>query len=83
MTIPMRPELQDLLAKIMAGPQLDYGTLMEAIHSSRFTGPLTVDFLNGVPRQINLGQPVKLSICQGLPADSGKGLDANPVSRAG
>lgn len=44
---------------------LEFQALLEALYSVRFTGPLTLDFLNGLPRQINLGQPVRLTIVQG------------------
>lgn len=57
------PALTRLLAELPPDQALEFQTLLEAIYTTRFTGPLTVDFLNGMPRQINLGPPVKLTIC--------------------
>lgn len=59
------PSLQKLLDQLPAGQDLEFGRLLEAVERSRFSGPLTIDFFNGRPRQINLGQPVKLTICSG------------------
>lgn len=62
---PLSPILDRLLAQLPPGDQLDFQRLLEAVYSVRFTGPVTIDFLNGTPKQINLGQPVKLAICSG------------------
>jgi hypothetical protein len=66
------PSLQKLLDQLPTG-DLEFARLLEAVERSRFSGPLTIDFFNGRPRQINLGQPVKLTICTG---DSGERLDS-------
>ena len=66
MTRPAGNGLQRLLTQLPAPDHgLEFPALLEALYSVRFTGPLTVDFLNGIPRQINLGQPIKLTIVQG------------------
>lgn len=70
----MSPALQSLLARLPPGDTLDFSKLIDAIYAVRFTGPLTVDFLNGAPKQISLGQPVKLAICAG-----GNGQTAPPA----
>lgn len=61
----LSPKLQRLLAELPADAALDFPRLLDAIYRVHFTGPLTVDFYNGEPRQISLGQPVKLAICRG------------------
>lgn len=66
------PTLQALLDRLPPGDRLEFGPLLAAIESVRFTGPLTVDFLNGMPRQISLGPPLKLTICQRA-LDNGRG----------
>ena len=67
---PLSPTLQRLLDQLPEGESaLDFQRLLEAVYTVRFTGPLTVDFLNGQPRQISLGQPVKLAICAGGATD--------------
>lgn len=72
------PTLQALLDRLPPADRLEFGPLLLAIEEVRFTGPLTIDFLNGIPRQISLGQPVKLAICQG---QSTNGLDKARRSR--
>lgn len=61
----MDERVADLLRRLSPQEQLELGTLFDAIERVRFTGPVTIDFLNGMPRQISLGQPVKLAICHG------------------
>lgn len=73
---PLSQKLQELLSSLPASEQLEFSALFEAIYKVRYTGPIVVDFLNGVPRQINLGPPVKLAIVSGEldrtpPADPG------------
>lgn len=74
------PAIARLLEQLPQGRDLEFAALLEAVERARFTGPLTVDFFNGRPRQINLGQPVKLTICSG---DSTGGLDNERPSRGG
>ena len=65
MSPPLDSRIAALLAQLEPADRLEFGQLLEAVHTIRFTGPLTIDFLNGAPKQINLGQPVKLVICSG------------------
>lgn len=76
----MSPALQRLLDSLPPGVELDFQRLLDAVYQVRFTGPLTIDFLNGSPKQISLGQPVKLAICSGTPHET---LDNARGSRAG
>lgn len=77
MTLDQR--IAELLAHLPPVEQLEFAALQDAIYQVRFTGPVTIDFLNGVPRQISLGQPVKLAICHATPAG---GLDKPGKSKA-
>lgn len=80
----LAPTLERLLAALPAADQLEFPALLIAVEKVRFTGPLTIDFLNGLPRQINLGQPVKLAICHGDSGrEGGKGLDTIATSGSG
>jgi len=78
--VTLDQRIAELLAHLPPAEQLEFAALQEAIYRVRFTGPVTIDFLNGVPRQISLGQPVKLAICQG---QSAGGLDKPPRSGTG
>ena len=62
---PSKP-LQALLALLPADTAgLEFGQLLLAIDEVRFTGTVTLDFMNGRPRQISLGPPIRLGIYQG------------------
>ena len=76
----LAPKLQALLESLPPAAQLDFFRFWEAIYSTRFTGPVVVNCFNGVPKQINLGQPIQLSICSG---ESPEGLDAEKDRKAG
>lgn len=77
MSQPKGNGVQRLLSLLPAPEEgLEFPRLLEALYSVRFTGPLTVDFLNGVPRQISLGPPIRLTILQG-------GVDKPEGSRTG
>jgi hypothetical protein len=54
------------LAKLMQtlGTQVSRDTFDAALLEIKYTGKVTYDYLNGKPRQINLGQPVVLAICE-------------------
>lgn len=65
---PLNQMIETFLARLPESAQLDFFGLLETLDATRFTGPVTFDFLNGKPRQINLGAPVKLTICEGLPS---------------
>lgn len=59
------PHLQKLLEQLPQD-QLDFGAIITAIDRTRFSGPVTFDFLNGRAMQISIGQPIRLSICAGV-----------------
>lgn len=73
------PPLTDSIARILAALPSDqerhFLALTEAIYRAKYTGQIVVHFKNGEPRQVDLGAPVKLSICQPL--------DSREDSRAG
>lgn len=73
------PKLQQLLDALPEGQELEFQRLLEAVYTIRFSGPLTIDFLNGNPQQISLGQPVRLAICAGAPKG---GLDKRGGTQA-
>lgn len=75
----MSPALQKLLDYLPQGQELEFQRLLEAVYTIRFTGPMTIDFLNGTPKQIALGQPVKLAICSATPHGP---LDKGPPIQA-
>ena len=64
-----------LVASLPPAERLTFMALAEAIYSVRFTGATTIHWRNGVPKQIDLGAPVKLAIVEGL--------DTPPRSSAG
>lgn len=70
---PLNQMIETFLARLPESAQLDFFGLLETLEATRFTGPVTFDFLNGKPRQINLGAPVKLTICEGFPAGGSTG----------
>ena len=70
MTLPVSPELQKLLDRIQRG-EMNFPGLMDALYASRFSGAITLHCLNGIPRQVDLGSPIRLSIVEG---EKSKGL---------
>lgn len=71
----LSPALQRLLDQLSSADQLSFFSLVDAIYSVRFTGPTTIDWHNGVPKQISFGQPVKLAICAGGSNGQGSELE--------
>lgn len=69
------PIVQRLIAALPPEDQLTFAALAEAVYSVRFTGFTGIHWKNGVPKQLDLGAPVKLSIVDGL--------DSGAASRAG
>jgi hypothetical protein len=61
----MTPQLKALLDRLPDDQRVDFDRLCAAILAIRYTGPSTIHWLNGVPKQIDLGPPIKLSIVQG------------------
>lgn len=76
MTTPLHEKLTTLLQGLSERDQLEFQALIDAVYRVRFTGPLTIDFRNGVPQQVNVGPPVRLTICRGTV----NGLDRPPTS---
>jgi hypothetical protein len=64
------PAVQKLLDKL-ATPEVSPVELAEAIYDARYTGPITTHYRNGVPQQVDLGPPVRVTICAGMRKDSG------------
>ena len=79
MTLDAR--LQALVDGLPAPDRLDFFALCESMYKIRFTGPTTIHWLNGLPRQIDLGQPVKLTICQGDVTAESEGKDPLPSGK--
>ena len=66
----LAPKLEELLAQLPPSDQLQFQSLLEAIYKVRFTGQLTIHVRNGLPQQVDLGAPIRLSIVEGvLPLD--------------
>jgi hypothetical protein len=66
MTPTLSLSLQTLLASLPPADQLNFPRLLEAISAVRYTGPVVIHLLNGVPKQVDLGAPIRLSIYEGL-----------------
>jgi hypothetical protein len=72
-----RPETRDISAILRelgapSAPTLLH--LADAIYRAGYTGPMTIHWKAGEPKQVDLGAPVRLSIAQAL--DTGE--DAPP-----
>lgn len=61
--------ITDVLQEIPTPEEMSFLALAEAIHRAGFTGPTTIHWKAGVPMQVDLGSPVKLSIVQPSPRD--------------
>lgn len=62
--------LQKLLDRLDGATPIDPATFQQAIYDARFTGAVTTHYRNGVPQQVDLGAPVKLTICAGARTDT-------------
>lgn len=70
----MTPELQRFLAEIGAGREINMDRLRQAMFDARYTGPTTIHWRNGVPRQLDIfASPIRLSIVEGLDNQKGPG----------
>lgn len=69
----MDQRLQAFLASLPADGQLEFLGLCEAIYKIRFTGPTMIHWRNGLPKQIDMGQPIRLTICAGTSTDESGG----------
>ena len=65
----LTPALQKLIDALPPPERLTYLSIADAIYQARYTGFTGIHWLNGVPRQIDLGAPVRLTIVEAL--DSG------------
>lgn len=65
------PKLQKLLASLPPPEQMSFLRLADALSQAKFTGSTTVHWLNGVPKQLDLGSPVRLSIVEGVDTSGG------------
>jgi hypothetical protein len=79
MTTPMSPSLRRLLDQLGPADQLDFPRFLAAIYRVSYTGSITLHCLNGIPQQIDLGSPIRLSIVDAAPG----GLDKAPNARTG
>jgi hypothetical protein len=70
------PGLQRLLDAAGPGGIKSLTHLERLIRKTGFTGPTTIHWLGGRPRQLDLGQPVRLTIVEG-------GLDTEAPTRGG
>ena len=75
----MTPELQRFLATLGEDGSLHFLRFVEAIYEARYTGSYTVHNFNGVPQQIDIGAPIRLSIIEG----QREGLDRPKPARTG
>lgn len=75
----LSPQLQSLLAQLPNGDRVDFSALLTALYHVRHTGPITLHLFNGVPKQVDLGAPIRLSIVEG----QRNGLDTETRSKAG
>lgn len=66
---PKCDPITKLLEVLPPSGQLHYLAFSEAMYQSRFTGSTTIHWRNGLPRQVDLGSPVRLSIVQPLDND--------------
>jgi hypothetical protein len=68
---PTKPDpIVRLLELLPPTDQLHYLAFSEAMYQARFTGPTTIHWKDGLPKQVDLGSPVRLSIVQ--PLDKGE-----------
>ena len=74
----MSPELQRLLVALGPEGARSLEHLAQAIYNIRFTGPTTIHWLGGRPKQIDLGHPVKLTIVE---RDVTSRLDKRPPGK--
>lgn len=69
------PALQRLVELLDPAEQLSFQRLLIAVYAVRFTGPVTLHCRNGVPHQVDIGAPLRLSIVEG-------GVDNTPGGQA-
>lgn len=67
----MTPQLQALLDSLPDSDRVEWVNLVSAVYTARYTGISIIHWKNGVPKQIDLGQPIRLSIVSGLDTPHG------------
>lgn len=67
----MTPQLRALLDRLPDDQRINFDQLWAALKAVRYTGCTPVHWQNGVPKQIDLGPPVKLSIVAGVDTSEG------------
>lgn len=55
-----------------------FAELVGTLHALRFTGPITLHFLNGQPQTAELGRPVVVAFAE-HPANKSRAGSQNPV----
>lgn len=55
------------LAELLEREQVQFAELLGTIHSLRFTGAITLKFLNGQPQEVELGRPCVIKFPQPEP----------------
>ena len=60
------PAVEKLLDALGPPEALDFPKLLIALHTARYTGSITLHCRNGRPQQLDLGAPIRLSICEAL-----------------
>ena len=56
--------LQSLLTSLPPDRPFNLLTFLDAVYEARYTGACTLHIRNGVPHQLDLGQPIRLSIVE-------------------
>lgn len=79
----MDAKLQAFLDGLPTPDSLEFLALCESMYRIRFTGPTTIHWRNGLPKQIDLGQPIRLTICSGEVTDESEGKDSLPIGKRG
>jgi hypothetical protein len=60
------PALEKLLTQLPPADQLQFQSLLEAVFTTKYTGFIGLHCFNGIPKQVDLGSPIRLSIVEGL-----------------
>ena len=64
---PLSATLQALIDALPESDRLTFQALQEALYRVRFSGSFTVHCRNGIPKRIDLGPPIALSIVEADP----------------
>ncbi len=62
----LAPVIEQLLQQLPAPDRLQVDSLFAAIAKVKFTGAITLHCRNGIPMQVDLGAPIRLSIVEGV-----------------